>query len=172
MSKWTNDDGLHVRFGLSTTEEAKVMQTRNAGPVQWLQAVVKVGENISTTSATQLAGGRLDAENPGLIPAGSLILRVFFIVDTAFDSGGSATLDLGLSIAAGTYAGGDEDGFDVAIAEADIDTAGKVIRCDGAYTTATAVTGVDLYPSFDVDSAAFTVGQGRLLVEYLPPMVN
>lgn len=177
-NKWTNADGLHVRFGTSEAEYAK--QTIAAGLTRWLVAGFKVGQNISSTSSTQLAGGRLDAEHPVIIPKGSVLMRGYFIVDVAFDSGGSATLDLGLGVSAGTYSGGDEDGFVVGLTEASIDTAGKIVDlqtattykgvgyladADGLYS----VTGVDLYPTFDVDTIAFTVGEGRMLIEFMPP---
>lgn len=168
MSKYTNADGLHIRYGLTEGEYSKQTSTTEE-PTKWLVVGFKVGQNISSTSATQLAGGRIDAETDVIIPKGSILTQAFFVVDVAFDSGGSATLDLGLSIADGTYTGGDEDGIDVAIAETAIDTAGKVVRCDGALLSATTATSVDLYPSYDVDTAAFTVGEGRLFVEYITP---
>ena len=184
MGKWTNNDGLHVRLGNSENEYAKSVVT-SLSPVRWGVLGVKFGQNLSSNSTTQLAGGRLDAESPLIIRKGSLILRALFVVDTAFSTTSSPTLDLGVSIAAGTYTGGAETGIAAAITAASIDTAGKVVDlsklpgasgfggamisiadADGLYSA----KAVDLYFSFDVDTAAFTAGEGRLLVEYLEPV--
>lgn len=163
MTNWTNSDGLEVKFGLDAAKLGKVSSGRE------LEQHITV---VLDATDTALTGGRVDSDNPVLIPAGSYITQAFFRVITAFDSGASATLDLGLGIEAGTYTGGDEDGIDVAIAETAIDTAGKVVVCDGALVRGTAVTGaVDLYPTYDVDTAAFTAGKGVLHIFFIPPAV-
>lgn len=164
MTNWTNSDGLEVKFGLDAAKEGLASSAR------YLEQHVTV---ILDADNMVLAGGRVDSDNPLLIPAGSYITRAFFVVLEGFDSGTTATLDLGLGIADGTYTGGDEDGIDVAIAETAIDTAGKVVVCDGALVGGTAITGsVDLYPTYDVDTAVFTTGRGALHISYIPPAVS
>lgn len=162
MANWTNSDGLEVKFGLDAAKQGRVMGGHENE--LYISAVLDFSD-------MNLTGGRIDSDNPVIIPAGSYITQAFFVVVTAFDSGSTATLDLGLSLADGTYTGADEDGIDVAIAETAIDTAGKVVVCDGALVRGTAVTSttLDLYPSFDVDTAAYTVGKGVLHIFYLPP---
>lgn len=163
MANWTNSDGLEVKFGLDAAKLGKV-----AGGNELEQHITVVLD----AADMNLTGGRVDSDNPVLIPANSYITQAFFRVITAFDSGASATLDLGLGLADGTYTGGDEDGIDLAIAETAIDTAGKVVVCDGALVRGTLQSGaVDLYPTFDVDSAAFTVGKGVLHIFFIPPAV-
>lgn len=161
MTNWTNSDGLEVKFGLDAAKQGRV------GSNRYLEQHVSAVLDFSDMALT---GGRIDSDNPALIPAGSYITKAYFVVITGFDSGSTATLDLGLSIADGTYTGGDEDGIDVAIAETAIDTAGKVVVCDGALVGGTAYSGaVDLYPSYDVDTAAYTVGKGVLHIFFIPP---
>lgn len=164
MTVSANADGLRQRYGLDTQLTARTGAPSTYGAVRELICVLEA-------SRMSLTGGRIDPENNGdLIPAGSWIKSATLIVTEAFDSGGSATLDLGLSIEAGTYTGGDEDGIDVAIAETAIDTAGKAVLCDGAMVASTSAgfTTVDLYPSYDLDTLAFTTGKGFLVIEYIP----
>ena len=163
MANWINNDGLEVKFGLDESKQGKVGSSD------------KLEHHVSVTLDADdmvIGGGRVDSDNPVLIPAGSYITQAYFIVITAFDSGTTATLDLGLGLADGTYTGGDEDGIDVAIAETAIDTAGKVVVCDGALVRGTAYSGaVDLYPTYDVDTAVYTAGKGVLHIFYIPPAV-
>lgn len=164
MTNWTNSDGLEVKFGLDEAKQGKVSSSNELE--HHITVVLDAADMV-------IGGGRVDSDNPVLIPANSYITRAIFRVITAFDSGTTATLDLGLGIADGTYTGGDEDGIDVAIAETAIDTAGKCVVCDGALVNGTARTGsVDLYPTYDVDTAVFTAGKGVLHIFFIPPSVE
>lgn len=170
---WSNSDGLIVKFGKEKANKAQLGHVDD--PFQYIAMVLDY-ENLTLT------GGRIDASNPVLIPAKSILVDAWFQVLTGF-VGAGATLDLGLSIEAGTYTGADEDGIAVAIATTSIDTAGKVLHlgvhstggaylaakdADGALTTTSET--LDLYPSYDLDTAVYTAGKGILILQYLPTM--
>lgn len=98
------------------------------------------------------------------IPAGSLIKAAYLEVSTAFTSGGSATLELGVQGVDGSTV--DADGIDT-IAVAAL-TANSWTVCDGALVGAT-VGAADVQISVDDAVAVFTAGVGRLVVEYILP---
>lgn len=163
MTVTANADGLRQRYGLDTQLTAQAGETLPAGAVKHLICTLEASRMV-------IGGGLIGQEPNNAIPVGSFIKSATFIVTEAFDSGTTATLDLGLAIADGTYTGGDEDGIDAAIAESAIDTAGKAVLCDGAMvgSTTASVTTVVLYPSYDVDTAVYTTGKGYLVIEYIP----
>ena len=163
MTVVANADGLRQRYGLDTQLTAQVGAPSTAGAVREMVCVLEASRMV-------IGGGLIGQEPNNVIPTGSFIKSATFIVTEAFDSGTTATLDLGLAIADGTYTGGDEDGIDAAIAETAIDTAGKAVLCDGAMVASTSagVTTVPLYPSYDVDTAVYTTGKGYLVIEYIP----
>ena len=99
-----------------------------------------------------------------VIPAGSFIKSAYLEVSTAFTSGGSATLELGVEDVDGSS--NDPDGLDT-IAVAAL-TAGSWTVCDGALVGDT-VGAVDVQLSIDDATAVFTAGVGRLVVEYIAP---
>ena len=96
------------------------------------------------------------------IPANSLIKSAYLFVGTAWTSGGSATLELGLEDTDGTV--NDADGLDT-LAVAAL-TVGSVHVLDGALIGATVGT-ADAQVSIDDAIAVFTAGTGRLVVEYM-----
>jgi hypothetical protein len=98
------------------------------------------------------------------IPAGSLVKSCYLEVSTAFTSGGSATLQLGVQGTDGSTV--DADGLDT-IAVAAL-TAGSWTVCDGALVGTTVGT-ADVQISIDDAVAVFTAGVGRLVVEYVEP---
>jgi len=167
MTITANADGLRQRYGLDLQLAAQVGVPCTYGVKKEIVCILEASRMV-------IGGGLIGGEANTVIPAGSFIREAVFIVTEAFDSGTTATLDLGLAIADGTYTGGDEDGIDAAVAESAIDTAGKAVLCDGAYVnSATAgVTSVDLYPSYDVDTAVYTTGKGILIIEYIPPLAH
>ncbi len=99
-----------------------------------------------------------------LIPANSFIKAAWLEVDTAFTSGGAATLELGFQQADGTVI--DADGIDT-IAVAAL-TAGSWTVNDGALV-GTAIGANAAQISIDDATAVFTAGSGRLIVEYFLP---
>ena len=161
MTTWNNADGLAVKFGASEGEPSLVGVGR--AKEQYVSVV------FDTSLTNSLSGGRIDPENPVVIPARSYITRAIFVVETAFTSAGAATLDLGLGLEDGTYTGGDEDGIDAAIALTAIDANGDAVVCDGALVNGVLTSGaVTLYPTYDIDTAVYTAGKGTLHIFYIP----
>jgi hypothetical protein len=157
---WTNSDGLRVEFGTERTKGAQVGATiSNDGSRKVIRATLEASRMV-------IGGGLIGDRAHVFIPAGSYIESALFVVTEAFDSGSTATLDIGLANADATYTNLDEDGIDVAVAETAIDTAGKEVVCDGALIGTILTTGG--YLSYDVDTAVYTTGKGYLLVTIIP----
>ncbi len=163
MTVTANADGLRVRYGLDAQLAAQVGAPCTYGAVKQVVCILEASRMV-------IGGGLIGGEANTMIPAGSWIKSAVFIVTEAFDSGTTATLDLGLGIVDGTYTGGDEDGIDAAIAETAIDAATKAVICDGAMVASTTagITTVNLWPTYDVDTAVYTTGKGILVIEYIP----
>ena len=103
--------------------------------------------------------------NDAFIPAGAYITKASLVVTTAFTSGGSATLGIGLQQADGTII--DADGIDAAVAVADL-AANKAVVCNGALVGGTATVGAaNAYMSLVYATAAFTAGAAKLVIEYI-----
>jgi len=155
---WTNADGLEV---LMHGEQGEVKT--NGGTVTSVtnQLVYKI------TDATTLGTAAVDpAANDAFIPAGAYITKAYFIVETAFTSGGAATLTLGTQTAAGADI--DADGIDVAVALTVIDAIGDVVVCNGAQVNGVVTVGsADAYISAVYGTAAYTAGAGTLVIEYV-----
>lgn len=121
---------------------------------------------VDIADATAIgAAAAAPAANDAFIPAGSYITGAHLVVTTAFTSGGSAALNIGLYNAAGSAI--DADGIDATIAVADL-AANKAVACNGALVGGTATVGAaDAYVSWDYDTAAFTAGAAKLVIEYI-----
>jgi hypothetical protein len=120
---------------------------------------------VGAFAALRFATDVASAANDAFIPAGSYITGASLVVTTAFTSGGSATLNIGLYNAAGTAI--DADGIDATVAVADL-AANKAVACNGALVGGTATVGAaDAYVSWDYDTAAFTAGAAKLVIEYI-----
>lgn len=100
-------------------------------------------------------------------PANTFFKAAYLEVGTAFTSGGSATLELGIEDIDGTVA--DADGLDT-IAVAAL-TAGSWHVLDGAIVGDT-VGNEAVQLSIDDAIAVFTAGAGRLIVEYILPTAD
>ena len=94
-------------------------------------------------------------------------------MDTAFTSGGSATLDLGLmnDDGDGTYSTLDDNGIDAALAVASL-VADARVACNGAQVNTSPANSADAtLPtvfSYGYNTAAFTAGRGRLIIKWRP----
>jgi hypothetical protein len=156
MATWTNSDGLEVNFNL---DRAKPMKSGS------LSAEPKVASFvIDAADLTATGDVDLNAADDNVIPAGAYITKASIVVDTAFTSGGSATLTLGLVEADGTAI--DVDGIDVAIALAALG-ADKAVAADGALVNGTAQVTADGVLRMTVGTAGYTAGKARLYVEYV-----
>ena len=154
MPNWTNEDGLLVRFPLDNGATVRVDGTKNAEDHRVVFHLADATALATTDTAAAVA-------DLSAIPAGAIITRAYFVVDTAFTSGGSATLDIGLKQKAGTNI--DDDGIDAAVAVAAL-AANAVIDCDGALVPGRVTA--EAIAMFTYNTAAFTAGAGRLIVEY------
>ena len=155
MGIWNNDDGLEVRFGLDRTTEQP--SGRTAAEEKVLVWHLADATELGDTDTAAVAG------DEAFIPAGAVIKDAYFVVDTAFTSGGAAVLDLGLKQAAGTNI--DDDGIDAAIALTAIDADDDVIACDGALVGTRLAN--NSYVMATYDTAAFTAGAGKLVIKYI-----
>ncbi len=155
---WTNSDGLVVGFGtreVTTSAGAKVSSN---------DATEQVVLKIKGTDLADAVAVDSDAIVHGvLIPNDALIVKADLFVTTAFTSGGSAVLDIGLYQEDGTSV--DDDGIDAAIAVAALVT-DAVVACNGADVGTVTAGAVKVGASYD--TAAFTAGEATLVVEYLP----
>lgn len=175
----TNNDGLVRHYGTrSTSEYAVTRRPCKGGAIQEL--ILDFDFNhIGLTTATffdQDANGDGTNDSPSTahaaMPAGSVLLRALLVVKDAF-AGASAALNIGTYQADGTAI--DADGIDAAIAVGSLG-AGAAIACNGAEVgttvTNTAPSGSEddgVYIAVDADTALFTAGSARLVIEYITP---
>ena len=159
MTVYTNDDGLTQRYGISQAVPSMVGSPAQAGAYKTM--VIDI--DAASLNAHTVADDYFEDVAATFIPAGALITSAILDVTTAFDSGGSATLDLGFLKADGTEL--DYNGIDATIAETDIDAIGDRITCDGDLIGGVLLA-ADAYPSYGVNTATFTVGRGKLVITY------
>ncbi len=154
MGIWKNEDGLEVRFGIDRA-------TSTPGGRTSAEEKVFVYAVADATVLTDTDTAAADGDAP-FLPAGAVIKDAYFVVDTAFTSGGSAVLDIGLKQADGTNV--DDDGIDAAVALGAL-SADSVVASDGA------LVGTRLanpsYVMATYDTAAYTAGAGKLVIKYL-----
>lgn len=155
---WTNADGLTVLLH----DEQGDVQTKGATPRAVRKALVVELEDATTLGTSySTAAGPTEA----YIPADALIVDAHFIVDTAFTSGGSATLSIGLYDSAGSAI--DADGIDATVAVATL-AADAAVPADGVLADGTQNVGAaNAYVGFIYGTAAFTAGSGKLVIEYI-----
>jgi hypothetical protein len=154
---WTNADGLTVLMH----EEQGEVQTTGKSVVGIRKALVVDLEDATALGATySTAAGPNDA----FVPANAVIVSAHFVVDEAFTTGASGTLNIGLYNAAGTAI--DEDGIDATIAASAL-AADDVVVCDGILVGVANVGAADAYVGFDYDTGVFTAGSGKLVIEYI-----
>ncbi len=151
---WTNEDGLQVRFDL----ERSATRVDGSTAAKERLLIVDLPDATAVADTDTAAPTNLDE---AFIPAGAYVTEAIFYVDTAFTSGGSAVLDIGLKQADGTNI--DDDGID-AIAVAAL-TVRSGTACDGALLPSKMQ--YDSYVMFTRDTAAFTAGAGRVVIKYI-----
>lgn len=152
---WTNDDGLYVKFGTEKATATKGGQYRDAAEL----IVVELEFEYSDLAATGTE--KVMADNV-TIPNGAHIEKAELYVITAFSTGSSPTLTIGL-IDQDRSTAIDADGIDATIAAAAL-TAGATISCDGALVNTT-LTNTGLITMTE-GTAAFTTGKARLRIHY------
>ena len=155
---YTNQDGLQIltngAAGVAATDGVTVVGVRKALVVKLTDATALVDTYSSASGATA-----------AYIPANALIVSAHFVVDAAFTSAGAATLDVGLFNAAGTAIDADGIDADIAIAAMGADAA---VVCDGVLADGTQNVGAaNAYVGFSYETAVFTAGSGKLVIEYI-----
>ncbi len=151
---YTNADGLVEHFGTRDSENHRAGETAQKGFLK--QAIVYItGANVEATqTGNKLAGG-------AVIPSGAHITKATLWVTTAF-AGTNAALNIG-TYGYDDLAAVDADGIDAAIAVTSL-TDNAEIACDGAQVDTVLAEAV--YVGVDYDTAAFTAGSARLVIEY------
>ena len=161
MTKYVNDDGLEVLFGLSKSEMRTGGETNHAGSLRELHFSI---------TATDVPSTDAPIDKRLTIPSGAYIDEAVINVTTACTSGGSATLDIGLMLDDndGTYSTSDDNGIDAAIAVGTLVDNYRVAM-NGAQinTTVTDSTnGLPLAVSYGYNTAVFTAGIADVVIKY------
>lgn len=152
---YTNADGLYT----ITHGDQGTVKTQGATDRGMRKQVVAHFDDLTALADAAWT----PAANDPFIPAGAIILKSTLVVETAGTSGGSAVLDVGLYQADGTVI--DDDGLDSAIAVASL-TGDAVIDGNGA-DVGTRVASNNAYVGATYDTAAFTAGAVKVVVEYI-----
>jgi hypothetical protein len=161
MTKWVNSDGLEVLYGSSKSAMRSGGEVKHSGSLR---------EIVLTINGADVPAADAPIDKRITIPSGAWVDEAVLNVTTAFTSGGSATLDIGLMLddADGTYSTSDDNGIDAAIAVATLVDNYRVV-CDGAQCE-TNVTdgsnGLPLVVSYGYNTAAFTAGVATLTIKY------
>ena len=157
---WYNDDGLFVRFGTEKTEVTLGGESSTDGMERKITVDLNYND-FGAVAAEKIVEGVV-------IPDGAVLKSAEIHVSTAFTSGGSATLTLGL-IDTDRSTAYDADGIDATVAVAAL-SAGATITCDGAVVgTLISNSGTNVMPTVTVGTAAFTAGEGKLEITYYIP---
>tara|TARA_R110002020_G_scaffold12032_3_gene44670 strand:+ start:2377 stop:2853 length:477 start_codon:yes stop_codon:yes gene_type:complete len=154
---YTNSDGLFV----ITKNAQGAVRDNGLNAQNGVKTMV-----FELKDATKLGTSDVNPQpNDAFIPAGSYITKASLVVTTAFASGGSATLSIGLQQADGTII--DADGIDATVAVAAL-AANKAVVANGALVGGTATIGAaNGYMSVIYGTAAFTAGAAKLVIEYI-----
>lgn len=153
---YTHSDGLVQHYGPRDAEYKGRMPSVK-GSIQQIELDISGAELGDAAVNAHLVGG-------AVIPSGAHIIRGNLWVTTAF-AGATAVLDIGV-YNADTLAAVDDDGIDAAIAVASL-TDNAEIASDGALVDTTLAQDSIIAASYD--TAAFTAGHAKLIVEYIIP---
>lgn len=153
MGTWTNNDGLYIRFGTTEATPTTAGEFPTMVYGQHTSEIRLTATSLTATAAIQ--------SNSVVIPSGATIARIEVIAETACTSGGSATLNVGLSRLDRTTEL-DYDGLIAALALTSMDAAGETTALTKVSTSAGALLGTELANAglltADYDTAAFTAG--------------
>jgi hypothetical protein len=158
-STWDNADGLRVLFNARPTENSIAGESAGrTGSSKKVEMIFR-GEDLAATAATADA-------RAVVIPAGAFILSATLYVSELF-VGATATLDVGTQDLTGVAI--DADGLVAAAAVASLVAGAKIVGA-GAQIGTKLASAARLDASYN--TAAFTAGAARLVVEYLEPAVQ
>lgn len=173
MSKWLNDDGLPVRFGMSQAAIKAEGVPSTAGEIQELVINI-VATDIPDTDDSSASEAALFTV-AGL-PQKAQLLSAEIYVSVAFTSAGSPTLDVGLwhNDGDGTYTVSTQDGFLVDEALTSLDSIGAEVICGGAYVDGTDdvvpndAAGRDMVVCLGYQTSdKYTAGKAKLIIKYI-----
>lgn len=164
-TKSTNADGLIQHYGTRDTENLP-RAIPNSGQLKEIKYVINYADanaNGTAITSNELGGAGL--------PDGAYLVSAKLYIDTAFTSGGAATLSIGTYDSKASTAV-DADGIDATIAVAAM-TDDTVITCDGAQVDTvlsnSVTTGADMMIAAIYGTAVFTAGNATLICEYFVP---
>lgn len=174
VNQWLNSDGLLIKYGVTEGTSGKAGTFEDmVGNMHITEATFAFGD-IPLLSAILFSTqtGIIDANTE--IPAGARIEQVLLEVETAFSTGSSPTLDVGLMrVTDAMTTELDYNGLIVAAAASTIDTAGKKLTLINGSTAAGALIGTTLayngILTVNYNVAAFTTGKGIVRVYWYMP---
>ena len=150
---YTNSDGLQQHYGTRAVSQGAGEKTGTA----FTKTITLDFDGVGLVDTTPIID-----RSQARLPKGAYIKSVTLLVENAFTSGGAATLDVGTFKASdGTVL--DIDGFIAASAVAGL-TAGADIADAGAQVGTIIAEDTYIVPTYN--TAVFTAGKGRLVVEY------
>lgn len=156
MPRWINADGLLVKSGVSEAQTSKAGEFEDGlGNERIVEATISYTDLNAFGTDTVLS-------DTLSIPDGSRIVSATIYVETAFTSGGSATLQIGL-LRTDRSTAYDADGLVAATAVASL-TAGATITGSGALVNTTLAN--DGLLTATAGTANFTAGKARIQVRY------
>lgn len=157
---WMNEDGLLIKFGREKGQVVKAGEFADPdkGSEHYIEAVIDT--SVLTSTGTYFLADTLR------IPKNAYLVKAEIHVETAFTSGGSATLTLGFYDTDRSTAY-DADGIDATVA-VDALTAGATITCDGALVNTRLANDTPLLLTAAVGTAAFTAGKGVVRIWWKP----
>lgn len=154
----TNADGLTIAYGTAQGQPDNIGSPFASGSNKRVEIDMKFSDLAAFGTTNYIFGGIPNVE----IPANAVIVSATFVTTTAF-TGSSATLDIGLVQSDGTTEI-DWNGFFAALAQTAMTPAGTPATGSGALiSTKTSVAG---FITTNVNTANFTAGAGRFILEY------
>jgi hypothetical protein len=160
-TNWHNNDGLYVKFGELEAVPSVAGEHSYDGLTHELE--FEIADFTTLTDANAIIDSNIK------LPDGALISKITLIVTEAATSGGSAVLDIGV-IDEDRASNGDDDALVAAEAVADMGTIGNTIEYVQGATGHGVLVGTILtksvYITVGYDTAAFTAGAAKVLIEY------
>ena len=99
MGKWTNNDGLTIRYGADEIKPATIGEEEMDGPHRMLELIFDV---VKDGNGNKLVVGSQLASETAKLGEGATVEVVDWYVDTAFAGGTGATFGLDLTDESGT----------------------------------------------------------------------
>lgn len=161
MATWTNNDGLPIEFGTTKSTSSTGGEPDQSGDRRKMTLDI----DLTTLVDASALVGFVDSHE---LPEGAIIHAATLTVLEAA-AGATAVLDIGVIDASADATGtDDDDGFAAAVAVASLTPAGAEIAGAGALVNTVLDASYRVAASYD--TAAFTAGKVRLLIEYTPTL--